>query len=80
MKKKLMVVCAAICFACFGSIVATAESIEVEVPQTENVGNGGASTYSEKIVWVVKIENGKKYRRLFNTTTGEYIGDWIPCD
>lgn len=27
--------------------------------------------------WITKIENGKVYRRLYNHTTGEWIGDWI---
>lgn len=32
------------------------------------------------IEWVFKEENGVKYRRLYNFSTGEWIGDWIPCD
>ncbi|MDR1687536.1 MAG: hypothetical protein LBS21_02860 [Clostridiales bacterium] len=27
--------------------------------------------------WVFKIENGKYYKRLYNSTTGQWIGDWI---
>ncbi len=32
------------------------------------------------IKWVFKEENGIIYRRLYNYSTGEWIGDWIPCD
>ena len=32
------------------------------------------------IEWVFKVENGVTYRRLYNYSTGEWIGDWIPCE
>ena len=31
------------------------------------------------IRWVLKEEDGKIYRRLYNYSTGEWIGDWILC-
>lgn len=31
------------------------------------------------IEWHYKIENGKIYRRQFNHTTGQWIGQWELC-
>lgn len=80
MKKKLVtgIVCVCMCFSCLSSVGAE-EVVEASVQNTQSAEGGGISTRSEKIVWVIKEVNGKKYRRLFNTTTGEFIGDWIPC-
>ena len=34
---------------------------------------------SDDIRWVFfTASNGKKYKRLFNYSTNEWIGDWIP--
>lgn len=30
-----------------------------------------------EIVWKYKIENGVLYKRQYNTSTKEWIGDWI---
>ncbi|MCI8823884.1 MAG: hypothetical protein HFI15_15515 [Lachnospiraceae bacterium] len=32
------------------------------------------------IRWLLKEIDGKMYRRLYNYSTGEWIGDWIPCE
>ena len=35
----------------------------------------------DDIQWVYKIDNGKIYRRLYNYSTANWIGDWIyVCD
>ena len=36
-----------------------------------------AQPQSDIIEWRLKIENGKMYKRLYNYSTCEYIGDWI---
>lgn len=82
MKKKRLVtgiLCAIMCFSCLASVGA-AEVVETPIPQAQSAGDEGISPYSEEIIWVVQKVNGKWYRRLYNTTTGEFIGDWIPCD
>ena len=33
----------------------------------------------DKIDWVYKSENGRVYRRLFNFSKNEWVGDWILC-
>ncbi|EOS43198.1 hypothetical protein C809_04093 [Lachnospiraceae bacterium MD335] len=32
---------------------------------------------SDIIEWVYKTENGKLYKRLYNSSTASWIGDWI---
>lgn len=32
---------------------------------------------ADRIEWIVQYRNGKYYKRLFNYTTGTWIGDWI---
>lgn len=34
-------------------------------------------TRADIIGWRYKMENGKVYKRLFNYTKNEWIGDWI---
>lgn len=36
-----------------------------------------AVPYSEVIEWRFKIEDGKMYKRLYNFSRAEWIGDWI---
>lgn len=35
--------------------------------------------YTDIIKWRYKTTNGKTYKRLYNYTTQQWIGDWIPC-
>lgn len=39
--------------------------------------NNGIETRSEVYEWMLKYENGKVYKRLYNVTRGYYVGDWI---
>lgn len=32
----------------------------------------------DKFVWRYKEINGKMYKRLYNTSTGKYVGEWTP--
>lgn len=36
-----------------------------------------AQPQSDIIEWIFKIEDGKVYKRLYNYSTCEWIGDWI---
>jgi len=38
---------------------------------------GEVSPRSDIIDWRYKTENGKMYKRLYNFTTYEWIGEWI---
>lgn len=30
-----------------------------------------------ELVWRFKTENGYRYKRLYNTSTNQWVGDWI---
>ena len=32
---------------------------------------------SDELIWITKTENGKIYKRLYNTSTNMWVGDWI---
>lgn len=61
--------------ACFGmtvllSPIATV-TVQAAAPSAETV-----APCADAINYRYKEENGKLYRRLFNYTTGSWIGDW----
>ena len=44
-------------------------------------GDYGIMPLKDDIQYRYKIENGKMYKRLYNYTVGEWVGDWIyVCD
>lgn len=61
-----------VCVAASNSI---AEDIIVT---TANNDNETVMPMSDDIRWVYKTSaDGKRYKRLFNYSTGQWIGDWI---
>lgn len=36
--------------------------------------------YSHEYEWLYKVENGQLYKRLYNKTTGQWVGEWIPAN
>lgn len=56
----------------------------LNVSANENVSNISyqSSTIvplSENIGWRYKIENGNLYKRLYNYSMSQWVGDWILC-
>lgn len=51
-------------------------SASSQVCSAERYGDT-VSPQSDIIKWIYKIENGKKYKRLYNASTASWIGDWI---
>ena len=60
------------CIATTGFISADSSNLEVRNFVAEEIG-----TMSAKIRWVYKTVDGKTYKRLYNYSTSEWIGDWI---
>lgn len=81
MKKKIKFFICCICMSVF-LVGFCLESSAVEVIMSSNteMEEEVATPRSEEIGWVLREINGKWYRRLYNYTTGEYIGDWILCE
>ena len=66
MKKKLkLLVCTGLLCTCLFPQAVFASS------------DSGIETYADKIGWKYKIINGELYKRQYNYTTGEWIGDWV---
>lgn len=51
-------------------------SPEESVISYSSNGDDEATPYAYDIRWVYKIENGITYRRKYNYSTGQWIGDW----
>lgn len=60
-----------------GGLVASAAECQ---PVVETAEETNGSAREAQIVWVVKKENGKKYRRLYDATNEKWLTDWILCD
>lgn len=74
MKKKIIV------FLAMLLIVFPTESVvAAEHTDTVEVNEYRANPRADKIDYVYKILDGKLYKRLYNFSTGEWIGNWILC-
>ncbi len=56
-------------------VMAATDYYPQEIPMESSFG--AISPQSYIIEWVYKVENGKRYKRLYNTSTGAWVGDWI---
>lgn len=46
-------------------------------PILTNNNTSSVSPLAAIIEWRYKVENGKLYKRLFNYTTEQWVGEWI---
>lgn len=44
---------------------------------SKNIVCSTEATYANKIVWKYKTINGVLYKRQYNRTTNQWIGDWV---
>ncbi len=69
---------------CVENVQTVEASMEMPLESTSNLlycnPNGQFNTLASDLVWVIKNENGKRYRRLYDTSSGKWLTDWIPCD
>lgn len=49
-------------------------------PIAVHAAAGTISVKVDYIYWVIQEFNGKKYKRLYNSATGEWLTDWILLD
>ena len=70
------------CLFVFFIFALESPNISVDSP----LANSPLSTYQSQytvrntnVVWAYKTVNGKTYKRLYNTATKQWIGDWIPA-
>lgn len=75
MKNNLLKLIITMCFCAILFMPCTAWASESNqyIVQNETI----ITPKSDVIEWRIKIENNKIYKRLYNVTTKEWIGDWI---
>lgn len=64
-------------FACFVCTEVVMAGEMVDILQSSSAVDSVDTMRADVIQWVYKEINGKMYRRLYNYTKQEYIGDWI---
>lgn len=63
------------CFAFVGMTVFASPAATLTVQAAEAPVE--ISTRAADIRWCFKVENGKTYKRLYNYSTQQWVGDWI---
>lgn len=61
---------------CLSVLFMTPNFTLVTEAATEN-GSEIVQPRAEILQWVFDIRDNKLYKRLYNTSTGEWVGDWI---
>lgn len=72
MKRMLATISVLACSLCL--VAAPAATLPVEAAETTEEG---ISPRAYDYQWVYKVIDGKNYKRLFNLTTQEWVGEWI---
>ena len=49
----------------------------VEVPYSLSNASITITPYADNTIWRYMEKDGKLYKRLYNTSTGLWVGDWI---
>ena len=66
---------------CFGMLCLSAPAgLLGGLPNTveaAEIGDEGISPLMDEMGWRYKVVNGKLYKRLFNYSMNEWVGDWI---
>ena len=75
MKKKILIAGLALSFLC--SFPSSVMAAEIDNAPLEVYASGHSTTRANDIGYVYKTINGKLYKRLYNFTEEEWIGDWI---
>ena len=79
MIKKGTIFAIVLMMSCGGYVKSAEASIIDSYSNWSIVAGDGADTRSATTVWYYKVENGKKYRRLYDATNGKWLTDWILC-
>lgn len=74
MKKRIIILLAMLL-----TVFPTESVVASEYTDTVEVNEYEANPRADKIDYVYKILDGKLYKRLYNFSKGEWIGNWILC-
>lgn len=75
MKKKLLLISLLFIFYINVPVSAYAEVISDSDLVTQTIGSQ-INPLKDDTVWYYRAINGKLYRRLYNKSTGQWIGNW----
>lgn len=70
MKKKLIALLCTILFS-------FSYTIPSQASQLFTTNDSAIETYADQFVWRYKVINGRLYKRLYNTSTDSWVGNWI---
>lgn len=62
---------------CLSGIPSTAATVQAATEVTATEEETAIARRKDVIYWVYKEDNGKLYKRLWNSTNACWIGDWI---
>ncbi|OCN00390.1 hypothetical protein A7X67_17355 [Clostridium sp. W14A] len=62
-----------------GALCTTAEASTVSAKGISSAADQIMTTQATQYVWFVKKINGAYYKRQFNRTTGQWVGEWTPA-
>lgn len=63
-------------FICTGPLPTNAYAANITNSSIVHAESAIITPYSAVIDWRYKVENGKLYRRLYDYSIGEWIGEW----
>lgn len=82
-KKLIKVIALIILFQLLLTSVVSAKSVGIVAPKVVKSATFTSSDIvtpnAPEIVWIFKFINEELYKRQFNQTTGQWIGEWIPA-
>lgn len=73
-KKFFLTMALALCLC--ATPLSVSANVSIAIPPA-NAGDHSVSPQSDVIKWIYIVEDGKIYKCLYNSSTGEYIGEWI---
>lgn len=76
-KTKLLVGMAALMLV--GGLQVAPVSVPAVVAEAAVKDEGVAEPQADRLIWYVKVMDGKRYRRLYNASNQYWVTDWIPC-
>lgn len=76
MKHKKLVFTMALALSLCATPLSVSANVSIPIPPA-SAGDHSVSPQSDVYRWVYIVEDGKIYKCLYNSSTGEYIGEWI---
>lgn len=76
MKRKKLVLIIALALSLCATPLSVSANVSIPISPA-NAGDHSISPQSDVITWRYMVIDGKIYKCLYNSSTDEYIGEWI---